>query len=53
MPTCLFLFIKHFSIHIKGWVEGIKVFIVQIILNYADSITNLTKSKRCGESLDT
>ena len=49
----LFLFIIHFSIHIKGWIESIEVFVVQIILNDSECITVLTKSKRCGEALDT
>jgi hypothetical protein len=48
------ILIKHlFSIHIERWIESIEVFVIQVILNDAERITILTKSKRWGEALDT
>ena len=38
---------------VKGWVAGIEVLAVKLILSDSERITNLTKSKRCPKTLDT
>ena len=38
---------------VKFGIEGVKVLVIEVILHHAESITNLTKSKRCPKALDT
>ena len=38
---------------VKFGIEGVEVLAVQVVLNYSEPVTHLTKSKRCGEALDT
>ena len=63
-PPALFGFLGVFEIpvtnavsngesFVKFGIEGVEILTVQVVLNHSQSVTVLTKSKRCPKALDT